>query len=88
MNTWKVKASQYCPLADEYKKKKLSDRFHVAPGGVKIQRDCFSAWLIKNVNKAKNAVDRKKCLESYEDFYRIYKKAEDQLRSSNKEVNS
>lgn len=59
VNTWTVKASQYCPFSNDYKKKKLSQRFHVMPDGEKIQRDCFSAWLIKNVNKTKNKVNRK-----------------------------
>ena len=86
VNTWTVKASQYCPLSNTYQKKKLAQRFHKTPEGVKIQRDCFSAWLIKNVNKAKNKVNRKKCLETYETFYQAYKKTESSLRSSNKKI--
>ena len=84
INTWKVKASQYCPFSNQYVKKKLSQRFHITPEGLKIQRDCFSAWLIKNVNKAKTEVNRQKCLENFDSFYQAYKKTEEHLRSQNK----
>ena len=84
VNTWKVKASQYCPFSDQYMKKKSSQRFHIAPEGLKIQRDCFSAWLIKNVNQAKTEVNRQKCLENFESFYQAYKRTEEHLRSQNK----
>ena len=84
INTWKVKASQYCPFSNQYVKKKLSQRFHITPEGLKIQRDCFSAWLIKSVNNAKTQVDRKKCLENFDSFYHAYKKTEEHLQSQNK----
>ena len=84
VNTWTVKASQYCHVLDDYQKKKLSERFHVLPDGTKIQRDCYSAWLIKNVNKAKDKVNREKCSNDYLSFFENYKKTEETLRSLNK----
>ncbi|EKN65446.1 IS transposase [Neobacillus bataviensis LMG 21833] len=84
VNTWTVKASQYCHISNVYTKKKLSQRFHVLPDGTKIQRDCYSAWLIKNVNKAKNKVNGEKCKENFDVFYDNYKKTEEHLRSLNK----
>ncbi|WP_342043386.1 transposase [Bacillus sp. OTU2372] len=84
VNTWGVKASQYCHMLIDYQKKKLSQRFHILPDGTKIQRDCYSAWLIKNVNKAKNKVNRKKCITEYFSFLENYKKTEEFLRSLNK----
>ncbi|MBM7654487.1 transposase [Neobacillus cucumis] len=84
INTWTVKASQYCHVLDDYQKKKLSQRFHVLPDGTKIQRDCYSAWLIKNVNNMKNKVNREKCLTDYFSFFENYKKTEETLRSLNK----
>ena len=84
VNTWTVKASQYCPIANQYVKKKLSQRFHTLPCGNKVQRDIFSAWLIKNVNKAKTKVDRKKCLSEFDSFFDLYKKTEAKLRSLDK----
>ncbi|MBT2722608.1 transposase [Bacillus sp. ISL-46] len=86
VNTWTVKASQYCHVLNSYSKKNLSQRFHLLPDGTKIQRDCYSAWLIKNVNKGKNKVSRKKCMEQFDSFLVIYKKTEATLRSSNRKI--
>ncbi|MDR4950472.1 hypothetical protein [Neobacillus cucumis] len=85
INTWTVKASQYCHVLDDYQTKKLSQRFHVLPDGTKIQRDCYSAWLIKNVNKTKDKVNREKCLTDYIFFFENYIKTEETLRSLNKQ---
>ena len=41
VNTWTVKASQYCPLSNTYQKKKLSHRFHMAPEGSKYNEIVF-----------------------------------------------
>ena len=57
---------------------------HFTSEGLKIQRDCFSAWLIKNVNKEKTEVNRQKCLKNFDAFYQAYKKTEEHLRSQNK----
>jgi hypothetical protein len=86
INTWTAKASQYCPFSNSYVKKKLSQRFHITPDGIPIQRDCFSAWLIKNINKEKNKVNRKKCLTDFPSFYEHYKKTEGILRSLDKKL--
>ncbi|MBM7652583.1 transposase [Neobacillus cucumis] len=84
INTWTVKASQYCHILNEFQKKNLSQRFHVFPDGTKIQRDCYSAWLIKNVNETKNKVNREKCLTEFSPFFENYKRTEETLRSLNK----
>jgi hypothetical protein len=85
-NTWTAKASQYCPFSNTYVKKKLSQRFHITPDGVKIKRDCFSTWLIKNINSAKDKINRKKCLSDFLSFYENYKRTELILRSLDKEL--
>lgn len=72
INTWKVKASQYDPLSDTYKKKKLSERWHILENGIGIQRDIFSAWLIKNVTENLTEVDRERCVNEFKDFYQEY----------------
>ncbi|WP_145930271.1 transposase [Siminovitchia fortis] len=81
VNTWTVKASQYCPIGDVYAKKPLSLRFHALPCGRKIQRDIFSAWLIKNVNETLDKVDRQKCLNEFHTFYEMYQSFEEKMRS-------
>jgi hypothetical protein len=72
VNTWKVKASQFDPHSNQYEKKRLSQRFHITGQGHKIQRDCFSAFLLKHVNKTRTKVDRKKCLSAFPAFYEKY----------------
>lgn len=88
VNTWTVKASQYDPFLDEYKKKKLSERFHLCGNGLKIQRDIFSAWLLKNVDEKLEKVDRNKCLNEFNRFYKHYVVVEEQLKKANKKLNS
>jgi len=79
VNTWTVKASQYNPFDDTYKKKPLSKRWHELDNGIKIQRDIFSAWLIKNVKDNLQEIDRQKCLNSFDKFYGLYQIEENRL---------
>ena len=79
VNTWTVKASQYNPFDDIYIKKPLSQRWQILSNDIKIQRDVFSAWLIKNVKDDLQTVDRQKCLNSFEKFYSLYKIEENRL---------
>lgn len=72
VNTWAVKASQYNPMDDTYTKKSLSERWQILSSGIKVQRDIFSAWLIKNVKDDLQKVDRQKCLDSFEKFHWVY----------------
>ena len=74
VNTWKVKSESILSSFKSICEKKLSQRFHITPEGLKIQRDCFSAWLIKIVNKAKTEVNRQKCLENFDSFYQDIKR--------------
>ena len=80
VNTWTVKASQYNPFDNTYTKKALADRWQILGAGIKIQRDIFSAWLIKNVKANLQEIDRQKCLASFETFYDLYKIEENRLR--------
>lgn len=84
VNTWKVKASQYDPHSNQYKKKRLSERFHITGEGHRIQRDYFSAFLLKYVNKSRTKVDRKKCLNVFQVFYENYQKMLDHVQSLDK----
>lgn len=79
INTWTVKASQYDPFSDTYIKKSLSQRWHNLANGIKIQRDIFSAWLIKNVKENLREVDRQKCLNNFDKFYSLYQIEENRL---------
>lgn len=74
INTWKVKASQYDPLSNTYKKKPLSERWHVMDNGIRIQRDIFSAWIIKHVKDNLWEVDRPRCIQGFDSFYQKYER--------------
>jgi hypothetical protein len=75
-----VRASQYDPFDDQYRKKPLSERWHDTGIGIRIQRDIFSAWLIKNVKVNHRQVDRQACLSEFPVFYGLYKEIELQLK--------
>lgn len=66
VNTYKVKASQYNHLNQEYNKKKLSQRWNYF-GDVKVQRDLYSAFLIKNVDGLET-INNDRCSESFDNF--------------------
>ena len=71
VNTFKVKASQYNHLNQEYNKKKLSQRwneFNYNNEDIKVQRDLYSSYLIKNVNMDLKTINNDKCIEGFEKF--------------------
>ena len=74
VNTRKFKASQYDHVTDDFHKKPLSARW-TDVGGDKIQRDLYSAFLLRNSNKSGTAPDRKLCQRAYGPF----KKKHDRL---------
>lgn len=85
INTSKVKASQYNPFDDNYKKKSLNERwnyFNINDKEIKIQRDLMSALIIKNViietdDKGElklDTIDREKLLNEFNEFKKIHDK--------------
>lgn len=69
INTQKVKASQYNHLTVEYTKKDLKDRWNKA---TQIQRDCYSAFLIMNVDDSLEVINKELCNETYENFKMLH----------------
>ena len=67
IDTKACRASQYNHFVEEYKKKKLSQRWNDF-NGIKVQRDLYSAFLIMNVNKDLKSFDKKKCDERFAAF--------------------
>ena len=50
LNTWKLKMSQYDHITEVCTKKPLSQRWHALAGSnLLVQRDCYSAFLARNV---------------------------------------
>lgn len=74
VNTYKVKASQYNHLNQEYNKKKLSQRwnyFNYKDKEIKIQRDLYSAFLIKNIDGLE-IINNERCEKDFDIFIRYH----------------
>ena len=88
VNTYKVKASQYDHMEDEYIKKTLSERWNNF-GDYKIQRDLYSAYLIKNVKNNLEEIDRDLCFERFENFKKLHDKEIERIKNNkNKLISS
>jgi hypothetical protein len=75
INTSKVKASKYNHKTNKYEDYKLSERTKLI-GKDLVQRDLYSAFLIKNVNDDLETVNRSKCKKEFK-YY---------LENQNKEI--
>ena len=67
VDTKSYKASQYDHAADTYNKAPLSQRSKMI-GGHEVQRDLYSAFLIRNSNDTYNHPDRLKCIGNFDIF--------------------
>lgn len=72
VDTFHVRASQYDHKSDTYRKKPLSQRWHIFQDGTRVQRDLYSAFLVCYTNKALNCVDREACLRNYRIFKQLH----------------
>ena len=81
INTYKVKASQYNHVTDDYEKKSLSERWNDF-GEFKIQRDLYSAFLIMNVKDCLEEVDRDLCFSGFDRFKEMHDVEIKRVRSS------
>lgn len=79
INTYKVKASQYNHFNEECNKKKLNQRWNYFDN-IKVQRDLYSAFIIKNVEKLEN-INNEKCKEQFEEFLVNHNKEIERLKS-------
>ena len=77
IDTWNVKASQYNHITGEYNKKKLSQRwnyFKYKNNDIKVQRDLYSAYLIKNVNDDLKSINNIQCIKDFDKFLELHNK--------------
>ena len=65
------RASQYDHTADDYIKKKLSDRMYKLRDGTVVQRDWYSSYLLYCYDRKTKDVDKKKYVS---DFNKCYEK--------------
>lgn len=72
VSTREFKASQYDHSRNKYVKVPLSQRWKTIENEYgeecKVQRDLYSAFLLKNSNKSRNSPDREKCLKEFDRF--------------------
>lgn len=66
-DTKSYKASQYDHTADSYEKIPLSQRSKII-GGHEVQRDLYSAFLIRNSNDTYDHPDRLRCIDRFDSF--------------------
>jgi len=67
VDTKSYKASQYDHAADNYDKVPLSQRSKMIEGH-EVQRDLYSAFLIRNSNNTYDHPDRVKCIDNFDIF--------------------
>lgn len=82
VDTKSFRASQYNHVTDEYIKPSLSERDKLIDGR-KVQRDLYSAFLLKNSNTELNKPDRNKCIYGFDKFLEL----QDNLIAEMKENN-
>lgn len=63
------RASQYDHTADDYIKKKLSDRMYHLTDGTLVQRDWYSSFLLYCFNCETKDIDINKCITEFEKCY-------------------
>lgn len=80
INTRKARASQFSHVEEDYKKKKLRERWNII-NGKKVQRDLYSAFLIMNVNEDLSSFNLEKCNERYNNFLVLHDKEIERLVS-------
>ena len=67
VDTASFRASQYDHVRDSYTKCRLSERWKTV-GPYLVQRDLYSAYLLKNSDRTKKHADRIRCQEGFEAF--------------------
>ena len=63
------RASQYDQTADDYIKKKLSDRMYHLADGTLVQRDWYSLFLLYCYDYRTKNIDRDRCISEFEKCY-------------------
>ncbi len=63
------RASQYDHTADDYIKKKLSDRLYRLKDGTEVQRDWYSSFLLYCYELKTQNIDKDKCVKTFEAHY-------------------
>lgn len=81
VNTQTFKVSQYNHVTDECVKVPLSQRFKLI-GNDSVQRDLYSAFLIKNTDSTFEHPDRDKCIYEFENFVAVHNETINYMKES------
>lgn len=81
VNTQTSKSSQYNHVTDECVKITLSQRFKLI-GNDSVQRDLYSAFLIKNTDSTFEHPDRDKCIYEFENFVAVHNETINYMKES------
>lgn len=79
VDSYSVKASQFNHFDETYTKKELSQRWNNL-NGVMIQRDCYSSFLLMNMNEDLNTINVERCQETFDNFLNLHNKEVERLR--------
>lgn len=82
VNTKEFKASQYNHVEDACVKAKLGDRDKYI-GSHKVQRDLYSAFLLRNSNGELDKPDREKCIYGFEKFLKLQNSLISEMKKNN-----
>ena len=80
VSTFATKASQYNHTTDEYRKKKLSVRWDIMADGTKVQRDLYSAYLLKHVDRTLVNYDKRALIKDFTSFLAMHEKEIERLK--------
>lgn len=86
VNTQTFKASQYNHVTDTFIKKKLSRR-HNTINGIWVQRDVYSAFLLKNSEPDYKHTDRNLCIQNYDEFKTLHDECIENIKVTYKQQN-
>lgn len=76
------RASQYDHTADDYIKKKLSDRMYKLTDGTLVQRDLYSSFLLYCYDYKTNSIDKDKCNMKFNEQYNKEKDLIDWIKAN------
>ena len=76
------KASQYDHTADQYIKKKLSERLYNLKDGTEVQRDWYSSFLLYCYDYKTQSIDKDKCISNFKKQYNKEKILIDSIKAN------
>ena len=80
------RASQYDHTADDYIKKKLSDRMYRLMDGTIVQRDWYSSFLLYCYDYKTQDIDKMKCISEFKTCYAKEKALIDRIKANKMKV--